>query len=83
MEKLTKEYTEILSSDKNASEKFWELEKRINQDKKNVGVITEMRRSNVYPCLVEMLNAEIITVEDLEGFSDDLITAVTFVLNKE
>lgn len=33
MDKLTKQYIELLSDEnKNASDKFWELEKRIKQD---------------------------------------------------
>ena len=35
MERLNKEYIEILSSEGNASDKFWALEKRIYQDKSN------------------------------------------------
>ena len=42
MERLNKEYIELLSSnDKNASERFWELEKRIKKDKKHC---TDWRR---------------------------------------
>ena len=42
MERLNKEYIELLSSnDKNASEKFWNLEKRIKKDKKHC---TDWRR---------------------------------------
>ena len=33
MDKLNKEYMEILSGAGNASEKFWKLEKRIKEDK--------------------------------------------------
>jgi hypothetical protein len=33
MEQLNKEYIELLSSPGKASEHFWELEKRIKQDK--------------------------------------------------
>lgn len=40
MEHLNKEYMALLSlEDKKASEKFWELEKRIKKDKKQPGVI--------------------------------------------
>lgn len=37
MEKLCKEYIELLSSDKLPSERFWELEKRIRDDKRDTG----------------------------------------------
>ena len=51
MERLTREYLEILQGDGLASDKFWELEKRINTDKKSPGVIIEMRRSILGPLI--------------------------------
>lgn len=42
MEKLSKEYVKLLTSPGNASDHFWELEKRIKQDKKYPGVLIEM-----------------------------------------
>jgi hypothetical protein len=35
MERLAKEYILLLQSEKKASSKFWELEKRIKEDKKS------------------------------------------------
>lgn len=37
MERLIKEYISLLNEEKLASEKFWELEKRINKDKRSPG----------------------------------------------
>ena len=46
MEGLVKEYANFLNDDKKpASEKFWELEKRIKEDKRYPGVIMEMSKS--------------------------------------
>ena len=46
MEGLVKEYANFLNDDKKpASEKFWELEKRIKEDKRHPGVIMEMSKS--------------------------------------
>ena len=43
MEGLVKEYANFLNDDKKpASEKFWELEKRIKEDKRHPGVIMEL-----------------------------------------
>ena len=36
MEKLVKEYAAVISGSGKASDKFWELEERINADKKHV-----------------------------------------------
>ena len=44
MERLNKEYIRLLSSEKDASEKFWALEKRIRQDKRKPGVDRESTR---------------------------------------
>ena len=46
MERLVAEYIALLQTDKSASAKFWELEKRIKQDKKSPGVIMN---TNLYP----------------------------------
>ena len=73
MEKLNKEYVEILTREEgNASDKFWELEKRIRNDKKDCGVRCEMRRSNQFFIMLSLLNEGAITFEDLEDFSEDL-----------
>lgn len=72
MDKLNKEYIEILSGKGNSSEKFWKLEKRINKDKRDYGVSCEMRRSMQFPVMIELLNEGAITFDDLEDFSEDL-----------
>lgn len=72
MEKLNKEYIELLSSDGNASDKFWALEKRIRKDKNDSGVICEMRRSTMHIVIMNLLSEGAITIEDLSDFSEDL-----------
>lgn len=48
IEKLTREYIDLLSGDSNASDKIWELDKRMKKDKKKAGVlIMDMSRSNM------------------------------------
>lgn len=72
MDKLIKEYIELLSAEENASYKFWALEKRIRRDKKDCGVQCEMSRSNQFCNMLSLLNEGAITLEDLSDFSDDL-----------
>lgn len=72
MEKLNKEYVALLSGKGNASDKFWKLEKRIREDKKDCGVQFEMSRSNQFYIMLSLLNEGAITFDDLEDFSDDL-----------
>ena len=72
MEKLIKEYTEFLKSDRLASDKFWELEKKIKTDKKNPGVLLQdVRRSNFHMHLAALVEYEVILMKDLDGFSDE------------
>ena len=72
MDKLNKEYIEILSGEGNPSDKFWELEKRIKEDKKDCGVQCEMSRSNQFYIMMSLLDEGAITMDDLNDFSDDL-----------
>ena len=72
MDKLNKEYIEILKEEGNSSDKFWKLEKRIKENKKECGVQCEMSRSNQFYIMLSLLNEGAITMEDLEEFSDDL-----------
>ena len=49
MERLVKKYIELLSSDRQASDKFWKLDKRIKQDKRRTGVLArDVKRSNMF-----------------------------------
>ena len=72
MEKLNQEYVAILTGEGNASDKFWEIEKRIREDKKDCGVQREMSRSNQFYIMLSLLKEGAITLDDLEDFSDDL-----------
>ena len=80
MERLVGEYIEFLGSDKPASNKFWELEKKIKEDKKNPGVQLELRKSEAVWDIVMMLRDEVITRDDLAGFSAELIATVEDLL---
>ncbi|MGB8455335.1 MAG: multidrug transporter [Anaerocolumna sp.] len=70
--RLNKEYIELLSEDANPSEKFWRLDKRIKADKKKTGVQLEMSRSNLIYNIISLINEGAISFVDLEEFSDEL-----------
>ena len=73
MEGLVKEYVNFLNDDKKpASDKFWELEKRITEDKRHPGVIMEMSKSEVIWDIVRLIRLKVITYDDLSDFSDEL-----------
>ena len=70
MERLTKEYIELLSQ---ASDKFWALDKRIKDDKKCTGVIArDISRSHMFQHIIDLMYEGAITVDDLKEFSEDL-----------
>ncbi len=72
MENLVEEYKEILDSDKNASDKYWALEGRLRSDKSNPGVvIADISRSNLHAHLISLIRYKVITMDDLDGFSDE------------
>lgn len=73
MEKLTREYVQLLTGDKSSSQKWWELENRIRKDRKSSGVfIDDLRRSRMQLQLQVLLYEHVIGPADLEGFSDEL-----------
>lgn len=72
MEGLVKEYANFLNDDKKpASEKFWELEKRIKEDKRHPGVIMEMSKSETIWDIVRLIRLKVITYDDLSDFMDE------------
>lgn len=83
MQRLEQEYISLLSDDgKLASDKFWELEKRIKKDKKSSGVILQMSTSEAIWNIAYMIKLKVIALEDLEDFSDNLKEAVTLMLDR-
>ena len=73
MEKLNREYIDILSQDRNASDNFWELEKRIRDDKRKTGVLArDVKRSNMDYLLRDLVLEGAIGLDDLDGFSDEV-----------
>lgn len=82
MERLAKEYIILLQSEKKASSKFWELEERIKEDKKSPGVIIDMRRSTAINNIINLVLDEVISLDDLEEFSDDLKDTVKYIVQK-
>lgn len=81
MEKLCQEYAAVLTSDENASDRFWEIFERIKADSTNTGVIARNARSSMISNIVNLLQEGAITDKDLEGFSDELIERVKLIKN--
>lgn len=82
MEKLVKEYADYLYSDLPASTKFWEIEKRIKRDRKTPGVCIELRRSDMFWDIARLISDKVISMDDLEEFSNDVKEAVALILRR-
>ena len=82
MERLIAQYKALIDGEAPASDKFWELEKRIRADKKKPGVVVEMSKQEMIYQIVELLHDKAITLSDLDGFSEDLISTVQFMYNR-
>lgn len=73
MDKLNHEYMEILSGEGSPSDKFWALEERIREDKKDTGVIVRgASRSNMLYHIMDLIREGAIDIEDLAEFSEEL-----------
>ena len=79
MDKLNKKYIYLLNGEGKPSEKFWALENRIRNDKKDTGVQLRMSRSNCISNIVSLLNEGAITMDDLKEFSDELKETIYFI----
>lgn len=78
-----KEYVDFLNDDtKPTSENFWELEKRIKEDKRHPGVILERRKSEVIWDIVRLIRLNVITYDDLSDFSDELKQEVKRIIEQ-
>lgn len=79
MGKLCDEYRAILDGSQSASDRFWALEKRLRKDKRSPGVSLELRKSDMLWQIAGLLCEGVITLEDLDGFSEDVIEAVRMI----
>lgn len=80
MEKLCEEYMEILRADEIGSDRFWKLHDRIKEDVKSSGVIVRNSRSKMINNILGLLSDGAITLEDLDGFSEDLREHLAFII---
>lgn len=74
---LIAEYVIMLQDgSRNPSDRFWEIEERIQSDKKHYGVSCERKRSLLINNMIMFYSEGAITDSDLEGFSEELIKRV-------
>ena len=73
MQRLIDGYIEMLQGPGNASSKFWQLERKLKSDRLNPGVSLVLDKQEVINDIVNMIKIGVITIDDLEGFSEELI----------
>ncbi len=77
--RLNKEYIELLRGDGSEADKFWKLCKRIREDRRCAGVQISMRGSDPLPIICRMINEGVITLGDLDEFSEELREVVATI----
>lgn len=82
MDRLNQEYAKILAQEGKPSDRFWALEKRIQQDRRSPGVQFQLKRAQLLYHLAALLNDGVITFADLDGFSVGLINALHFLIER-
>lgn len=76
MERLIEEYVKMLQGPENASSKFWQLDRKLKSDRLNPGVTLVLDKQQVINDIASMVKIGVITIADLEGFSEELINEV-------
>ena len=83
MARLIKDYIALLSAeDRNASDKFWELDNKIRTDRRHPGVILNVRKSEAIYDILRLIRLGVITYEDLSDFSEELQQTVKLILDR-
>ena len=82
IEKLLKEYINLLEEPKLPSIKFWKLKERISNDVKTPGVVSVMTKKDMFFNIVDLINLGAITMTNLDGYSNELIENVELHLKR-
>lgn len=83
IDRLNQEYINLLSKPDSPSEKFWELEKRIRENKHSPGVQIRMGRSDLFLNVLSLLNHGVIQIGDLDEFSPEFREKVNTFFHHE
>ncbi|MBR0485031.1 MAG: multidrug transporter [Oscillospiraceae bacterium] len=83
--RLVREYTELLNGDGTPGEKIYELEQRVQNERKHSGVRLPFRmsRSMVIRNLCFLLRNPVTRADDLKDFSDELKEQIQFITETE
>ena len=70
--RLLGEYSTMIAGQGLASDRFWKLKERLQEDLRKTGVRAEMKRSVMIMNLWSLLREGAISKDDLDGFSEEL-----------
>ena len=80
---LIQSYVQLLRDEKmDASDRFWELEKRINKDRRTPGVVIELHKDSMLWDLARFVSDGLVSEEELAEFSEDVQDAVSLILRR-
>lgn len=80
MEKLEQEYIVLLSNtQERPSSRFWALDRRIREDKRSPSVRLEFRKQTMIYDIVHMLADDVISMDDLKDFSEEVQETVLHI----
>ena len=83
MAKLIQNYVQLLQDEKmDASDRFWELEKRISKDRRTPGVVIELHKDSMLWDLARFVSDGLVSEEELAEFSEDVRDAVGLILSR-
>lgn len=82
IDRVIKGYIQLLSNEATTpSERFRELRRRIQYDRRRTEAALDLRRSMLLPDIAMLLNDGVIGLADLEGFSDKIRAAAKMFVN--
>lgn len=82
MGRLCDEYAAVLTGPYRGSEAFWEVKRLIRQDVKRIGAMAGSEQSEVASIFADLLREQVITVEDIADFSDEVKEMVEYLMRE-
>lgn len=82
MSRLCDKYAAVLTGPYRGSEAFWEVKRLIRQDVKRIGAMAGSEQSEVASIFADLLREQVITVEDIADFSDEVKEMVEYLMRE-
>ena len=82
MSRLCDKYAAVLTGSYRGSEAFWEVKRLIRQDVKRIGAMAGCEQSEVASIFADLLREQVITVEDIADFSDEVKEMVEYLMRE-